>query len=180
VRKKISFVTHLIQGLKLAHTVACHARLEELSRRAPRAVFDVVISRALGSFSAWLDPAVSLLDKAGFILALKGPLVHGELAALPRDDEDPGLIRAGGRLLAMTVTEYRLPVSGDRRCLVRLAPVGRRDAACLPSDTPGEMAKKPRPNRLKAARSSAKPSTAGLDRHSSPFRSTAVDRPAGT
>ncbi len=123
VRKKISFVSHLIRGLNLAQAVACHARLEDLIRQRPRPVFDVVVCRALGPFPAWLEAAGQLLSEAGFILAWKGPGGDRELAALRGADDTPGHVRLGRLRLAVSVTGYHLPVSGDSRCLVRLAPL---------------------------------------------------------
>ena len=122
VRKKISFVSHLIRTLELAHAVARHARLEDLRRQAPRPAFDAVVCRAVGPLNVWVEDAAALLAKDGFVLAWKGPAVDGELDALRRAGDPPDRIRLGAGWATVAVTAYRLPGIGDRRCLVRITP----------------------------------------------------------
>lgn len=123
VRKKISFVSHLIRTLELAHAVARHVRLADLGRQAPRPVFDAVVCRALGPLDAWLGDAVALLAEGGSVLAWKGPAADAELEALRRPGDPPDRVRLGHGWAVVAVTAYRLPVIGDRRCLVRLTPL---------------------------------------------------------
>jgi len=127
VRKKVSFVSHLIRILALAHTEARHARLEDLRRQAPRPVFDAVVCRALGPLNAWGEDTAALLAKDGFVLAWKGPAVDGELDDLRRAGDPPDRIRLGGGWATVAVTAYRLPEIGDRRCLVRITPLTLQD-----------------------------------------------------
>ena len=124
VRKKISFVSHLIRTLELAHAVARHVRLADLRRQAPRPAFDVVVCRAVGPLNAWLEDAAALLAQGGCILAWKGPAVDEELAAFRRPGDPKNRIRLGDGWATAAVTAYRLPVIGDRRRLVRITPLG--------------------------------------------------------
>ena len=128
VRKKISFVNHGIRLLGLAQTTARHVRLESLGREMPRPVFDVVVCRAVGTLSGWVAAAAALLSANGMILAYKGPLAGREIADLAGGPDAPAVLVAGGRSLAVTVQEYRLPVTGDRRALVQMS--------CLTDQTP--------------------------------------------
>lgn len=123
VRKKVSFVSHLIRTLALAHAAARHVRLEDLGRQVPRPVFDVVVCRAVGPLDAWLGDALALLAEGGSVLAWKGPAAAAELDSLRRPGDPPEHVRLGHGRVAVAVTAYRLPVIGDRRCLVRLTPL---------------------------------------------------------
>jgi len=123
VRKKISFVSHLIRILGLTHAVARHVRLADLRRQAPRPVFDTVVCRALGPLSAWLENAAALLAEGGSVLAWKGPAAQGELDALRRPGDPPDQVRLGDGRAAVEVKTYHLPVIGGRRCLVRITPM---------------------------------------------------------
>jgi 16S rRNA (guanine527-N7)-methyltransferase len=123
VRKKISFVSHLIRSLDLAHAAARQLRLEDLRRQAPRPVFDIVVCRAVGPLKGWLADAAALLAEGGSVLAWKGPAVDEELATLHRVGDPPDRIHLGDGWATVGVTAYRLPVIGDRRCLVRITPV---------------------------------------------------------
>jgi 16S rRNA (guanine527-N7)-methyltransferase len=124
VRKKISFVSHLIRMLGLTAAVARHLRLEELGRQAPRPAFDVIVCRAVGPLNTWLTDAVELLAEGGSVLAWKGPAVDEELAALRRSGDPADRIRLGDGWATVALTAYRLPVIGDRRTLVRITPLG--------------------------------------------------------
>lgn len=121
VRKKVSFLKHVIGVLKLDGIEAIHGRAESLADiPALRGCFDIVISRALTAlpdFVAWGAP---FLAPGGTLIAMKGRLPHEELAALKRR-----------RDLKITHTAYALPGSGSRRSIVTItlsAPAEKPDA----------------------------------------------------
>ena len=121
VRKKISFVAHVIRLLKLDRAEALHVRLEDLARRASSPVFDVVVCRAVAALERWVPAAAALLAGGGCILAYKGPQVEEETAVMsPAPDGQADLLSVEGRLMRISVHPYILPFTGDRRTLVRL------------------------------------------------------------
>lgn len=77
--RKIAFVRHIIGELGVNNAHAVQARVE---RYAPRARFDTVIARALGTLSYLLESAGHLVADRGVMLALKGQYPHDELEQL--------------------------------------------------------------------------------------------------
>lgn len=80
-QKKVAFVQHVISSLRLANAVAMGARVE--SYRPEKMQFELVISRAFGSLSEFIDCSKHLLATKGRFVAMKGALDATELAALP-------------------------------------------------------------------------------------------------
>lgn len=116
VRKKISFLNHLIATLNLTGATALHARAEDLGVNPQYAGrFDTVICRALTTLADFARLATPLLKSDGYMLAMKGRIAKDELAALEGADELPRL--------AIRAERYELPATGDRRTLVRMTPV---------------------------------------------------------
>lgn len=104
--KKVRFVRHVVGRLTLGNVAVVHGRAESWSPPAP---IDRVIARALGSLADFIRVAGHLAAPGGRLLAMKGRLPAGEIAALPR----------GWRLLAA----HELPVPGlaAERHLLELA-----------------------------------------------------------
>jgi 16S rRNA (guanine527-N7)-methyltransferase len=78
VEKKIAFVQQAIGTLGLKNAKAVASRTENLQEQ-----FDVVTCRAFASLAEVIQLAGHLLDQDGFLLAMKGPKVEEEAAALP-------------------------------------------------------------------------------------------------
>jgi 16S rRNA (guanine527-N7)-methyltransferase len=78
VEKKIAFVQQAIGTLGLKNAKAVASRTENLQEQ-----FDVVTCRAFASLAEVIQLAGHLLDQDGFLLAMKGPKVQEEAAALP-------------------------------------------------------------------------------------------------
>ena len=121
VRKKISFVSHVIRILGLDRIEALHVRLEDLARKTQPPVFDVVVCRGVAALTRWVPAATVLLSDGGRILAYKGPQADTEITALaPAPGGSTELRIAAGRLMRVSAHTYMLPFTGDRRTLVRL------------------------------------------------------------
>lgn len=69
VRKKVSFLSHVIRRMKLQQIVAVNIRLENFR---PERKFDLIISRAFSSLEKFVTFALPLLAKDGLLVALKG------------------------------------------------------------------------------------------------------------
>jgi 16S rRNA (guanine527-N7)-methyltransferase len=97
--KKIRFVSHAAQALRLTNVTAVHARAESLRPEAP---FDTVVARALAPLPLMLAQVAPLCGAQTRVLAMKGRWPSEELAALPapwrvarsRELKIPGLAEA--------------------------------------------------------------------------------------
>jgi len=106
--KKANFVRHAAKALGLANVEIVQARAEAVE---PSRLFDSVISRALGPLPDFIRVAGHLTGRGGRLLAMKGKVPEGELAALPK----------GWKALA--VHPIRVPGLDAERCLVELGKV---------------------------------------------------------
>lgn len=106
--KKANFLRHAVTELALPNVEVVQARAEAYR---PSRLFDSVISRALGSLSDFVRVAGHLAGRGGRLLAMKGKVPEGEIAALP-----PGW-------KALAVHPIRVPGLDAERCLVELGKV---------------------------------------------------------
>lgn len=121
VRKKVSFLNHVIRTLGLTGITAVHGRLEGLGGAAPYArQFDVVVCRAFASLPDFIALALPFLACGGGLLAMKGrePVPDGQ-GYNPFANRVPG---ADDGALSVKVRRYRLPRLGGQRSLVWLSP----------------------------------------------------------
>lgn len=119
VRKKISFQQHVIRTLGLKRVKALHVRAESLASDGSTSEtdgYDIIVSRALGTLELFLGLALPLLAPGGTIIAYKGAMTETE-----KDEFDS--CRSGELSLAVSIHEYNLPKSGDRRTLFFIKPV---------------------------------------------------------
>jgi 16S rRNA (guanine527-N7)-methyltransferase len=80
VRKKISFLQHVIRKLGLKEAEALHIRAEELAKETDyKGAFDFVTYRAVGQISDLIELALPFLKPNGSLLFLKGPQAMTEL-----------------------------------------------------------------------------------------------------
>jgi len=103
--KKICFVEHAAQLLKLVNVTALHARAEQMRPQPP---FDTVVARALAPLPRLLATVAPLCGPASRVLAMKGKWPGAELAALPPD----------WRLIASR--ELAVPGLDAARCVITL------------------------------------------------------------
>lgn len=125
-RKKVSFLKHIIRVLELKDIDALHIRAEELAN-SPGVTkkFNVIISRALSSMTAFARTALPLLEKEGAIIAMKGNVsdddIHllrssiGKRHAMPMDEDTQGF--------ELSVKRYSLPHLKSNRSMVSLKKV---------------------------------------------------------
>jgi len=112
VRKKISFIQHVIRILKLTDTQTIHGRLEDLSRQEGFRPFDTILCRAFSDLSFIAAHGLPLLSKNGKIIVWKGKLPEKEIEAvrLRFHNENRGL--------KIETKPYRLPILDAERTIV--------------------------------------------------------------
>jgi len=117
VRKKVSFLKHVIRQGGLQGVEALQARIEDLAcDAAHRECYQVVISRALAPLDQLARLAVPLLAPGGSIIALKAGQAAAEICAVEKQQRR----RTGGLpLRVVSVREVTLPVLNlERRGVV--------------------------------------------------------------
>ncbi len=114
LRKRVSFLRHVIALLGLAGVTAQHGRVGEpgVPRTHPPEGFDLVTSQAVGSLDLLTRLAIPLLAPGGGVVAFKGPKAMAEVEICREMLAQKGF-------LAETVP-VRQPVSGLPRTLVLL------------------------------------------------------------
>ncbi len=80
LQKKMTFVEHVILSLKVTNAAAVCSRVEKYQ---PKALFELVISRAFASLADFIHSAQHLCKPSGRLVAMKGTLESEELAAVP-------------------------------------------------------------------------------------------------
>ncbi len=117
-RKKVRFLTEILETLGLPQAQAVQGRAEDLAHRAEyREQYDLVVVRGLARFPTLLEYAVPWLRTGGLLLAYKGPGFPAELHEA----------RRALRLLQATV-ERVIPVHIPGRDVVRLVAAVRKTA----------------------------------------------------
>ncbi len=106
--KKAGFLRHAVGKLRLPNVEVVQGRAEAYTPRAP---FESVVARALGSLADFVRVAGHLAGQGGRLLAMKGKPPEAELKAIP----------TGWKALA--VHRIRVPGLDAERCLVELARV---------------------------------------------------------
>jgi 16S rRNA (guanine527-N7)-methyltransferase len=115
VAKKVDFQRHIIRLLGLAGFEPRHGRAEVLGEKEEFSkAFDVVVSRAFSSLTAFAKLALPWLAPNGRIVAMKGAEGESELEAAGEELEQMGLRCLDARRL-------QLPFSRAKRMLIVLA-----------------------------------------------------------
>ncbi len=104
--KKIRFVSHAAETLRLRNVTALHARVEAMH---PAQAFDTVIARAFAPLPKLLAQVRGLCASQSRVLAMKGRWPEKELDALP----------SSWRLVGSR--ELNVPRLGEARCVLVLA-----------------------------------------------------------
>lgn len=125
VRKKVSFLKHVIRSAGLTGIDAIQARAEVISSDPAYAGrFDVVTCRAFTSLDAFVNMAIPYMKEDGCILAMKGPDAVREAELLKDVD---ARLHSGRQIgysdLRIEQIRYNLPVIQAERVLfiIRLA-----------------------------------------------------------
>ncbi|WP_321492940.1 16S rRNA (guanine(527)-N(7))-methyltransferase RsmG [uncultured Desulfobacter sp.] len=109
VRKKVSFLNHVVRTLKLDNIRAVHARVEDLARDPGHAhLYDAVTARGFADLSKLAKLARPMLGSWGTIYALKGESATEEITP---ELENQFLI---------TQKSYSLPVVNAQRAVIIL------------------------------------------------------------
>ena len=125
VRKKVSFLKHVIQQLQLSDIEAIHCRLEDLPKQGT-GEFDVIVCRAFSSLSDFVEKSLPLLASGGLLLALKGGNLEAEVRQGSAGQTGSSIFSVSGKgphrqlQLQMKVVRYQLPFLALSRTLVRL------------------------------------------------------------
>lgn len=101
--KKLKFVAHMAQTLKLSNLRTLHARAEDAGRMsAERGQYEVVVARAVARLPALLEYTLPLARREGHVVAMKGKTIHDEL-----NDAQSALKTLGGEVTSLV--EVHLP-----------------------------------------------------------------------
>ncbi len=134
-QKRIGFLRHLMETLKLDRVQIVHARAEEAGRHeGMREYFQVAVARAVAPMAVLAELCLPLVRTGGMMVAWKGPDVEKEL-----QDALHAIAMLGGG--DPEVYAMRLPFSGDARRLV-VVPKVRTTPAEYPR-RPGIPEKRP-------------------------------------
>jgi len=118
VRKKVSFLRHVVRVLDLKCIEAVHARVEQLARQPGHARrYDVIFSRAFSAVPPFVKAVLPLLKPRGRVVALKGRVSPAELEELRNTAAGESL----GAVLSLDLQRYTLPGLQSERTLVVLS-----------------------------------------------------------
>lgn len=120
-RKKVSFLKHIIRILKLKNIDALHVRAEEFANKPDVAkTFDVIISRAFSSMTAFAMTALPFLKKEGVIIAMRGNVSGDEIQLLRSSINKRHATLMGEDIAAfeIKVKRYSLPFLKSDRSMV--------------------------------------------------------------
>jgi len=118
VRKKTSFIQHVIRRLKLKGAKAIHTRVEDLRQQKAFIPFDTIICRAFSDLAFIIFNALPLLSPGGKIVVWKGRMPENEIKELQTCFPVETLS------LEMTIEPYRLPVYDAERTIVKITKTG--------------------------------------------------------
>lgn len=110
VKKKTNFMKHLVKTLDLDRTTVVCGRAEDAAKDH-RERFDVAISRALAPMNVMLEYCAPLVRTGGFVVALKGNDVEGEISLAKN-----AMMVLGGEL--KEVSKVELPSTDIVRSIV--------------------------------------------------------------
>lgn len=112
VRKKVGFLEGAVRELELENVKVVWGRAEEFGRKEGyREAFGIVTARAVAPLRELVEYTLPFVRLGGLFVAWKGPKAGEEIQEAL---EAIGVL--GGKLQG--TEEYRLPLGGDRRCLV--------------------------------------------------------------
>jgi len=123
VGKKVAFLEHVVGTLGLVDVTIRHARAEDLGRDpAHRERYDLAVARAVAPLATLAEYLLPFVRPAGRMVAQKGEVVLGELAAA-----GPAIALLGGHLLE--TLRYEIPGLAHARHLVVVEKVQPTPAA---------------------------------------------------
>lgn len=122
VRRKVSFLHHIIRILDLKGIEAQHARAEDLpSDQTSLRAFDVIICRALSGLDTFIGHALPLMAVGGKIIAMRGRVTDRDIEAIRASISKAATVsNRFAASLTYTVHPYRLPYLSSERSLIIL------------------------------------------------------------
>ena len=110
--KKLRFIDHVGDALRLANIRTLHSRAEDAGRaKTQRETYDIVTARALGRLPTVMEYTLPLAKLGGEVIAMKGLSAFEETAAAAKAIET-----LGGELFC--IEEIRLPTLDKPRYLI--------------------------------------------------------------
>lgn len=110
--KKLKFIDHVAQALKLKNVRTHHARAEEAGRdKKHRESYDIVTARAVARMPALMEYTLPLAKLEGQVIAMKGSTAYDETNSAAK-----AISELGGELF--TIHEINLPTIDNPRYLV--------------------------------------------------------------
>jgi len=117
VRKKISFMQHVIRKLKLKESKAIHTRVEHLLHHDDFKPFDTIVCRAFSDLSFIIIHALPLLSEDGKLVVWKGRVPETEIIEFRKK------FREKASPLTIEVQSYRLPIFDAERSIVIISKI---------------------------------------------------------
>ncbi len=111
LRKKASFLRHILRRLELDNSTVLEKRLESLGENHSHS-FDVMVTRATFSAKEFLRMACPYIKKNGMLILSKGPKISEELDDLAQSPENEAAVQE--------VLKIQLPLEKVRRNLLIL------------------------------------------------------------
>jgi len=129
VRKKVSFLKHVIRETRLAGIKALQGRIEDLAEHPGYAQqYEVVISRALSPLSVFVRQALPFLSPKGILIAMKAGRAAQEIRALKAQHQSG---QAEKMVRLVELRQVVLPVLNLKRHIVVLKPVAPQASRLL-------------------------------------------------
>jgi 16S rRNA (guanine527-N7)-methyltransferase len=123
--KKVAFLRHVIEMLRLEHIEAVHGRAEEFAHKQEyRATFDMVTARAVASIPVLLEYAAPFCRVGGRVVLLKKGALEDELAQGKRAAREVGVVLKSDTVVLLPGLEdgRRLLVWEQQRMSPKLYP----------------------------------------------------------
>lgn len=114
LNKRIGFLTHLAEQLKLENVAFFHDRAETFARKSEhRERYDLAIARAVARLPVLLELCLPLVKKEGFFIAMKGASGAEELT-----ESEKALSILGGELVEQH--SFMLPFEESKREIIKI------------------------------------------------------------
>jgi len=114
LKKRIHFLTHLIEELQLSNVQLIHSRAEDVGKlKQYRESFDIVTARAVARMAVLSEYCLPLCKIGGTFLALKGSNSEEELLNAKK-----AIAVLGGEVVENNV--FHLPIENSERSIIRI------------------------------------------------------------
>lgn len=118
LNKRVTFLEHMIEILKLGDARAIHARAEDLAGGKMREAYDIVIARAVARLDTLLEYTLPYIKVGGKFIAYKSIDSEEEIKEAAN-----ALYKLKGKIIK--VDEFNLPKSVINRTLIIIEKIGK-------------------------------------------------------